>query len=305
MSDSIQISVVIPAFNEQDYVARAIDSVLAQSLQPAEIIVVDDGSTDKTADVIRQYGGKVNYVYQPNAGLAAARNTGIRESCYDYIAFLDSDDEWTKNHLKAACQVFEENPGLVWYCASYERINVDGSVEFTRHVPEHFITGGKIRDYFFVEASEHFSLPSCMIIKRERLIVLKGFDERVGQYGEDLDMWFRIALRDPEIGYSNDVGVRYWARPGSMMSGYKVNIERFLRRIQITEAASLREGLEARERSSVLISDWVTKAFKESVKQGNTDALKYILRYYKWGLPLKWRLTTAIFCPLSFLMARR
>ena len=88
-NQTFAISVVIPAYNISKLVARAIDSVLAQTHQPDEIIVVDDGSTDDTADIIKSYGSKVIYIYQENLGLAGARNTGIKNATCEWVAFLD------------------------------------------------------------------------------------------------------------------------------------------------------------------------------------------------------------------------
>lgn len=88
------ISVVIPVWNCARYVGEAIESVLAQSYRPVELVVVDDGSTDGSAAAIEHYAPDVRYHYQPNAGLSAARNTGIRLSTGPYVAFLDSDDVW-------------------------------------------------------------------------------------------------------------------------------------------------------------------------------------------------------------------
>ena len=95
----IRISVVIPAFNRGGTVARAIDSALAQERPAAEVIVVDDGSTDATAQVVGRYGGKCLLIRQDNAGVSSARNRGIEASRGDWIAFLDSDDYWERDHL--------------------------------------------------------------------------------------------------------------------------------------------------------------------------------------------------------------
>ncbi|KKK55641.1 hypothetical protein LCGC14_3072500, partial [marine sediment metagenome] len=88
------VSVVIPAYNIGDFIARAINSVLAQTHPPDEIIVVDDGSTDNTGEVVKGFGEKVIYIHQQNGGLSAARNTAMRASTCKWISFLDGDDEW-------------------------------------------------------------------------------------------------------------------------------------------------------------------------------------------------------------------
>lgn len=95
-----ETSVIIPCFNQGRYLAEAVNSVLNQSCVPAEIIVIDDGSTDETADVAASFGNKIEYVYQQNAGLGAARNAGIKKAKGDLIAFSDSDDYWSLDKLE-------------------------------------------------------------------------------------------------------------------------------------------------------------------------------------------------------------
>src|SRR5690242_13806787 len=93
------ISVVIPTFNRARCVANAVDSVLVQTFKDCEVIVVDDGSTDATAEVLKGYGNRVRVIQQSNRGVSAARNAGIRSARGEWIAFLDSDDIWNPDKL--------------------------------------------------------------------------------------------------------------------------------------------------------------------------------------------------------------
>lgn len=106
------VSIVIPVYNCERYLAEAIGSVLAQTYQPIEIIVIDDGSTDKSAQVAKRFSPPVQYCYQPNSGLGAARNCGIRLAKGDYFAFLDADDIWTRDKLSIQMAVFKDTPGV-------------------------------------------------------------------------------------------------------------------------------------------------------------------------------------------------
>jgi len=110
------VSVVIPTFNREKLVGAAIDSVLRQTYRPVEIIVVDDGSTDRTREVVEAYGDPVRYVHQRNSGVATARNTGLRVARGEFIALLDSDDEWFPWKLQAQVAVLDRYPdvGMVW-----------------------------------------------------------------------------------------------------------------------------------------------------------------------------------------------
>ncbi len=106
------VSVIIPVYNCDRYLAEAIESVLAQTYQPIEIIVVDDGSTDNTAEVAKSFGAAVQYCFQVNSGSAAARNQGIELAKGDFFAFLDADDLWVEDKLTRQMAAFANNPNL-------------------------------------------------------------------------------------------------------------------------------------------------------------------------------------------------
>jgi glycosyltransferase involved in cell wall biosynthesis len=94
-----KVSVIVPVYNGEQYLKEALDSVLGQSAKPFEVLVIDDGSTDTTAELVRQYGDRVRYIRRDNGGAAAARNDGVKNVCGEYIAFLDADDYWSKQKL--------------------------------------------------------------------------------------------------------------------------------------------------------------------------------------------------------------
>ena len=114
MSDSHSplISVIVPVYNREQYVAEALDSILAQDYRPLEIIVVDDGSTDRTPEIVQSYGSQLIYLCQENQGVAAARNSGIDYAHGQFLAFLDSDDIWVEGKLSAQMALLDENPDL-------------------------------------------------------------------------------------------------------------------------------------------------------------------------------------------------
>ena len=114
------ISCIVPAYNGERYLGQTIDSILGQTYRPIEVIVVDDGSTDRTADVAAGYGAPVRLISQPNAGPAAARNTGIEAARGVFLAFLDSDDLWHEEKLERQMQRFAARPELD-YCVTHIR----------------------------------------------------------------------------------------------------------------------------------------------------------------------------------------
>ena len=122
------VSVIVPVYNGERYIIEALDSISRQTHQPAEVIVVDDGSTDKTADLVESYGSNVTCLRQANSGAATARNAGIQASHSEYLAFLDHDDLWVANKLEMQLAAFTRNPELdmvfghatQFYCASLD-----------------------------------------------------------------------------------------------------------------------------------------------------------------------------------------
>jgi glycosyltransferase involved in cell wall biosynthesis len=122
----IKVSVIIPNYNQSHYLASAIHSVLRQSFKDFEIIVVDDGSTDNTLEVLAQFSDQVVYLRQENQGLAGARNTGIRAARGELIGLLDADDEWRPDYLEQMLALSEKHPdAAVFYCMA-QCMDVDG-----------------------------------------------------------------------------------------------------------------------------------------------------------------------------------
>ena len=125
----IKISVAIPAYNAESYLREAVDSVLAQTLRPYEIIVVNDGSTDRTEEIALSYGDSIRYIKQANQGLAGARNTAIRVATGDWVAFFDSDDVLMPDKLRLQAAAVESNPDLILVYSGFSFLYPDGRTE--------------------------------------------------------------------------------------------------------------------------------------------------------------------------------
>ena len=303
------ISVVIPAFNEEDLIGRAIDSVLRQTIPPLEIIIVDDGSTDTTGDIVKSKYvapiGVVKYIYQNNRGLAAARNTGIAHSKGDFVAFLDSDDEWNGEFIEKSTNVLASNPDLKWCISGYERRSDDGSTEFIRVVPPALVNNSIIDNYFAVESKIHISIVNTTIIKRSILNELGGFDEQIAKHGEDLDLWFRVALADRRVGYVDYIGSVYWKRKGSITSGQRISVQEMITRMLKAEAHAYAKGLSATEIVAPLIADWGRQCIKRMVYYADKPGAKSIFRLYFGKLHNRERiiLIAALLLPQQILAA--
>jgi len=216
----LRVSVVIPAYNIGDFIARAIDSVLAQTLKPHEIIVVDDGSTDHTPAQIKKYGAQLRYIHQPNAGPNAARNTGIRSATCEWIAFLDGDDEWLPEYLQEQVALLQRNPHLVWSCGNFFRCLCEQKRRAPESTPKQLarLLGQKefFESYFWAFRNHAGGNTDTMVIKRQVLEEAGLFLEGMRR-AEDMDMWFRIAYRWPRIGYlRRPLAIYHLERPGCL-----------------------------------------------------------------------------------------
>lgn len=197
------ISVVIPLYNKEREVADAVRSALAQTFPPAEIIVVDDGSTDDGAQIVRSIASPlVRLVAQPNAGVSAARNHGIGESSGEYIAFLDADDAWEPGFLAEIAALIGEFPGCGLYCTAFSIISPDGT--YPAPTPSE---RGIVADFFRDSAHRYIAIPSACCIPRRVFDTVGLFPEGM-KIGEDLHLWVRIARRYP-VCFSPERLVRY------------------------------------------------------------------------------------------------
>lgn len=186
-SAEMTISAIIPTYNRASLVTRAIDSVLAQTRAVDEIIVVDDGSTDDTRAAIARYGTRVRYVYQKNAGLAASRNTGVRESRCEWVAFLDDDDEWVPEKIEKEANALAARPGSVLCYAQALRLFPDGYSECFVPAPVHRLEKDVLLGNPFT---------ACSVLVRKDFFDLAGGFNPALRCAEDWEFAARmIALR--------------------------------------------------------------------------------------------------------------
>lgn len=184
------VSVIIPTYNNAQFVCDAIDSVLSQTYKNSEILVIDDGSTDDTRKRIEKYNGKhIKYIYQENKGLAAARNTGIKASTGELIAFLDADDMWLPEKLERQINIIKEFPdvGLVG-CGYY---GVDESGERIKETKGRNYSNKESLLNDLMMRNVVTGSGSGVLAKKECFKKAGLFDESF-RSTEDRDMWYRI-----------------------------------------------------------------------------------------------------------------
>lgn len=202
----LMITVVIPLYNKESSIARALDSVLAQTFQDFEIVVVDDGSTDEGGAIVEQYTDpRIRLIRQANAGVSAARNKGIAEAKGEYVAFLDADDEWEVGYLEAQFDLTQCYPQCSVYATNYEFHSEDNIIKKTRIEKLTFKdVDGVLDNYFEVAISSTPPISSISVmIKKKCLVAIGGFPIGV-TLGEDLLTWARLACRF-RIAYSRRV----------------------------------------------------------------------------------------------------
>jgi len=186
-----KLSVVIPTFNAAKYLPEALESVLNQTYRNFEIIVVDDGSTDDTKEVLAPYIKKIKYIYQNNAGPGSAKNAGIHTAKGEWIAFLDSDDYWEDYHLEELTKLQESEPDADLIYTGKRWVNRNGVAIKDAHEQRSYPKGWIFEKMF---QCNYVSSSSVVLARRSTLIDLGGFNEAsVFRIAEDYDMWLRLS----------------------------------------------------------------------------------------------------------------
>ena len=189
------ITVIIPLYNKATSIAHAFDSVLAQTCQDFEVVVVDDGSTDESAAIVERYTDpRIRLIRQENAGVSAARNRGIAEAKGEYVAFLDADDEWMPEFLEEIVALQKEFPASRAQATRYVQCQEEVQKEFVLNRLPFKGERGVLTNYF--EVACHSNPPvwtGAVCIERALLNEIGGFPLGV-KSGEDLLTWARIAV---------------------------------------------------------------------------------------------------------------
>lgn len=196
-SPMIGITAIIPTYNRARLISRSVDSVLAQSYPAAELLIVDDGSTDETRAVLSEYGSRVRYISQANGGVAAASNTGIQSASSDWIAFLGSDDVWTPDYLERIAAAIEAtHEAAPVYFAD---LKMEGAAQTAWELGGFSIAGGC---QFIDDASDWYMrelqpmAAQATVFRRDAIVSVGGLDESM-RCCEDLYLLFLIGMAQP------------------------------------------------------------------------------------------------------------
>lgn len=215
---STPVSVIIPTHNRADFLAQAIDSVLSQTYTNFELIVVDDGSGDETQPLLSSYGKALTALRQENRGPAAARNTGIRAARHPLLAFLDSDDQFTRHKLALQVAAMEAQPEMLishtretWFCNGHHR----------NQKKQHAKEGGDI----FAR-----NLALCMV-GMSTVMVRQELFERVGLFDEtfpcceDYEFWLRASVAHPFLLLNTPLAAKHGGRPDQVSARFQTGMD--------------------------------------------------------------------------------
>ena len=201
------VSAIVPVYNGENFLARAINNILSQQYQPLEIIIIDDGSTDNTANIAKQYPDII-YHYQENAGPSAARNRGIKLAKGNVIAFLDVDDLWSDHKLAIQLQCLKENPNVEI---------VQGLIQKVKYLE---LETGEILSSHYYEPYQYILLGSS--IYRSSIFEKVGLFDESMMYGEDVDWYIRAWENNIIKKVIPEITLFYHLHKGGMTCGKNV-----------------------------------------------------------------------------------
>lgn len=292
-------SVVIPAYNAGPTIARTLDSVLAQTWPAHEIIVVDDGSSDNTRQVVATYGDQIIYLQQSNAGPSTARNRGVEVATGEWIAFLDADDWYYPKRLRAHAEMIANDPSLDFLVASFDYRDIDGrlidrSIEQTRlgrqlsqesAVTSHLVIEGEAIGEFI---AHQFSDTRCLSLPRKTLLSLGGFSADL-RICEDLVFLIRLCIGSRRIGVVPSSLAVYLVHDQGLIRSNRLRAQlETVRALHTLEVEMSSAPISARLAWQGLIKDAYRNLAYYLAKQGRTrEALAGLMKSFRF-LP-SWR----------------
>jgi len=231
-----KVSVIIPTFNRAKYIGEAIDSVLAQTYPVSEIIVIDDGSTDRTKDIVRKYGHPVKYVFQENRGPSSARNMGLRMAQGNYIAFIDSDDMWEPDKVEIQIDFFRKYPQVDFvfgHMANFSSSDSSHEPEILnkrvcRYFKENYRSPERALDYLMIENV----IPTPTVMFKSNCLKTVGFFNENLFCTEDFDFWLRFVYHC-RIGFIDRIFIRRRLHATNIINDYLL---RFQSKLTVLEA---------------------------------------------------------------------
>ncbi|CAG4999658.1 hypothetical protein DYBT9275_02273 [Dyadobacter sp. CECT 9275] len=292
-------SVIIPLYNKASYIERAIKSVLDQSFADFEVIVIDDGSTDDSPAKLKCFTDpRLRLIPQPNLGVSTARNNGVKEARFDYVAFLDSDDWWHSNFLNEMKNLITGFPLAGMYGSGYYIVKNGRSIQANIGLDDDFQIG--YINYFSVYSRTFWVPVNCsfVVVRKDIFEAQGGFSASL-RFGEDVDLWVRIALRN-KVGYvrknlaysDQDVDVsaralgmgRYWQKKEHVI----FNLAYLQEEENVNqELKFLLDGLRVRSLTGFYLKSWHSDEVQAILAKIDFNKQPFFYRFiYQWPLLL-------------------
>lgn len=289
MNGNPLVSAVIPVFNGEKYIAESLQSVFQQSYKPIEIIVVDDGSTDSSLQIINKIPGEKKIITQQNKDVSEARNSGIENAKGEYIAFLDQDDLWNKTKIEKQIQVFLKNLDVDLVFTDLSKFNDEGRMW---HPKDRHKTASRLSDKNLFEylIKKNVLMPSAVMVKKDSIENAGLFDSNFKTCG-DYEMWLRMAALGMKFNYLPEPLTLY--RQHGKNTSKKIEIMNEDRLRAIKKIFSLKDlspeqkslenlGLAAAYKESAQFY-FSIKEYRQFLKYAN-KALSYDKRIINWKI---------------------
>jgi glycosyltransferase involved in cell wall biosynthesis len=296
-------SVVIPVYNKAPYLAKAIQSVKDQTYSDWELFLIDDGSTDSSAEVINEsiagFIGNIKLISQTNQGVSTARNNGVAASKFEFIAFLDADDWWEPGFLEEIASLINTYPNAAWFASDYFYVKHGQKTVENKGLPLGFSSG--YLDFIKTYSSSFCALVNCsfVVVKKDVFNQFSGFKKELS-FGEDIHLWLQLACSYP-LAYSAkalsnsfqdvDSGRAIGWKIYSPESSFLFNLFDIERENPFNkELKFLTDGLRIRGLWKYRLAGKYKEAYnKELAKVDWTNQPSQFKKYYTWPL-LFWKL---------------
>lgn len=291
-----RISIMIPTYNCGRFLGRAIDTALAQSYTDFEILVIDDGSTDNTRDVVARYGNKVRYFHQPNRGLSSARNLALSRATGEFVAYLDADDMWYPQKLEAQIAFLDAHKECGLVHSEVSVIDEDDKILHLRFNQE---TGRSFpHGYCLIDLLRRCHIQILTVLERRECLDRAGiFDERLA-IAQDYHHWIKVALQGFAIGYLPEPLGKYRWRRGSLMSSQRRLLGDFTKIYEILQNEHRLEethGVEIQRLvASQLYANQRQLAYLERLECSGTEARRRL-----WHLVRQWPFRLELYIDLA------
>ncbi len=241
-----KFTVVIPLYNKEREIYKTLESVLKQTFIDYEVIIIDDGSTDKSLVVAQQFtDNRIKIIKNPNEGVARTRNIGIALSNAPFIAFLDADDLWFPNHLEIINRLIIDFPQHHWFAASYlKQFSESHLVKMFSPLFNTNFNRGPVVDFFANSTVDCLAWTSAVVMEKAFIENIGHFDSKITHgAGEDSDLWIRAALRSPLV-FTKEITAIHKMDAENRISNTKIQLRNFINLDSYNEEAKANLSLK-------------------------------------------------------------